>query len=269
MKDIDPFYWMLMPKIKAPVMIDTTDPRAIEAALKWTPGQEHHQLHQPRRRRGEIRARLPAGTGLRRGAGRRHHRRGQAAGPGVHPRTQARRRPALRPAADRKVRLRARRHHHRYAGVPLRHRRRELHRRRGRDHRGDPPDQAAHPVHQDHPGRLQHQLRPAGERARSGQLGVPVPRHQGRPRSRHRQCARGSNASRRSPWRTAAWRSSCCSTRRPPTPIDPLFRTASADWREQTREQKIGINQFHIAAIADHFRKAVAKDKKAAEAPAR
>ena len=39
LKDIDPFYGMLMPKIKAPVMIDTTDPRAIEAALKWTQGK--------------------------------------------------------------------------------------------------------------------------------------------------------------------------------------------------------------------------------------
>jgi 5-methyltetrahydrofolate--homocysteine methyltransferase len=39
LKDTDPFYSMLMPKIKAPVMIDTTDPRAIEAALKWTQGK--------------------------------------------------------------------------------------------------------------------------------------------------------------------------------------------------------------------------------------
>ena len=39
LKDIDPFYAMLMPKIKAPVMIDTTDPRAIESALKWTQGK--------------------------------------------------------------------------------------------------------------------------------------------------------------------------------------------------------------------------------------
>ena len=39
LKDIDPFYSMLMPKIKAPVMIDTTDPRAIESALKWTQGK--------------------------------------------------------------------------------------------------------------------------------------------------------------------------------------------------------------------------------------
>ncbi|MEQ1945552.1 MAG: methionine synthase [Bryobacteraceae bacterium] len=38
-KDIDPFYGKLMPKIKAPVMIDTTDPKAIEHALTWCQGK--------------------------------------------------------------------------------------------------------------------------------------------------------------------------------------------------------------------------------------
>ncbi len=43
---------------------------------------------------------------------------------------------------------------------------------------------------------------------------------------------------------------------------------APEDWREQTREQKIAINQFHIAAISDFFRKAGKKEKKkAAELP--
>jgi len=41
---------------------------------------------------------------------------------------------------------------------------------------------------------------------------------------------------------------------------------APEDWREQTREQKIAINQFHIAAITDHFRKTVRKEKKTAAA---
>ena len=35
-----------------------------------------------------------------------------------------------------------------------------------------------------------------------------------------------------------------------------LLKTAPEDWRLQSREQKIAINQFHIAAITDHFRKA-------------
>ncbi len=83
--DIPPFYDKLIRKIKAPVMIDTTDPRAIELRPHVLPGQEHHQLRQPRRRRGEVRARLPAGPRLRRGAHRRLDRRGQARRPRPSP----------------------------------------------------------------------------------------------------------------------------------------------------------------------------------------
>jgi 5-methyltetrahydrofolate--homocysteine methyltransferase len=42
------------------------------------------------------------------------------------------------------------------------------------------------------------------------------------------------------------------------------LKTAPEDWRQQSREQKIAINQFHIAAIAEHFRKAGKKEKKKA-----
>ena len=34
------------------------------------------------------------------------------------------------------------------------------------------------------------------------------------------------------------------------------------DWREQSREQKMAINQFHIAAISDHFRGSTGRQKK-------
>ena len=135
MKDIPPFYEKLIRKVKAPIMIDTTDPKAIELALTYCQGKSAHQLDQPRGRRGEVRARLPDRKGLRRRAGGRLHRRGQGAGAGVHARAEARRRRALRRAADREIRHPGRRHHHRPAGVSLRHRRRELHRRRGRDDR--------------------------------------------------------------------------------------------------------------------------------------
>ncbi|HWR50725.1 MAG TPA: methionine synthase [Bryobacteraceae bacterium] len=40
-----------------------------------------------------------------------------------------------------------------------------------------------------------------------------------------------------------------------------LLRTAPDDWREQAREQRAAINQFHIAAIADHFRKRAPKQQ--------
>ncbi|MDX2152276.1 MAG: methionine synthase [Bryobacteraceae bacterium] len=44
-------------------------------------------------------------------------------------------------------------------------------------------------------------------------------------------------------------------------PDAELLKTAPEDWRQQTREQKIAVNQFHIAAIAEHFRGAGARVK--------
>jgi 5-methyltetrahydrofolate--homocysteine methyltransferase len=40
-----------------------------------------------------------------------------------------------------------------------------------------------------------------------------------------------------------------------------LLRNLPSDWREQTREQKAAVNQFHIAAITEHFRAAGKKQK--------
>jgi 5-methyltetrahydrofolate--homocysteine methyltransferase len=40
------------------------------------------------------------------------------------------------------------------------------------------------------------------------------------------------------------------------------LKTAPEDWRLQSKTQKAAINQFHIAAIAEHFRKAGKKEKK-------
>jgi 5-methyltetrahydrofolate--homocysteine methyltransferase len=47
-------------------------------------------------------------------------------------------------------------------------------------------------------------------------------------------------------------------------PDAALLETVPEDWREQAREQKIAVNQFHIAAIAEHFRGAGSKKKKTA-----
>src|SRR5215468_5254009 len=44
-----------------------------------------------------------------------------------------------------------------------------------------------------------------------------------------------------------------------------LLTDAPADWREQTKEQRAAINQFHIAAITEHFRTAKKKEKVRAE----
>jgi len=51
-------------------------------------------------------------------------------------------------------------------------------------------------------------------------------------------------------------------------PDAELLRGAPADWRRQSREQKAAINQFHIAAIAEHFRGTGARKKeRAADLP--
>jgi 5-methyltetrahydrofolate--homocysteine methyltransferase len=47
-------------------------------------------------------------------------------------------------------------------------------------------------------------------------------------------------------------------------PQAELLGGAPSDWREQTREQKIAINQYHIAAITEFYRGAAAKEKKKA-----
>ncbi len=53
----------------------------------------------------------------------------------------------------------------------------------------------------------------------------------------------------------------------PPTnvPVDhpqaKLLTNVPADWREQSKEQKAAVNQYYIAAIAEHFRTATKKQK--------
>jgi 5-methyltetrahydrofolate--homocysteine methyltransferase len=46
---------------------------------------------------------------------------------------------------------------------------------------------------------------------------------------------------------------------------DESLRTAPEDWRAQTAEQKVAINQWHIAAVTEHFRKAGKRTKARAE----
>jgi len=43
-----------------------------------------------------------------------------------------------------------------------------------------------------------------------------------------------------------------------------LLGNVPADWREQKKEQRAAVNQYHIAAIADYFRTAKKKEKKLA-----
>ena len=46
---------------------------------------------------------------------------------------------------------------------------------------------------------------------------------------------------------------------------DELLRLAPEDWRQQSQEQKAALNQFHIAAVTDHFRKTVKREKQRPE----
>jgi len=48
-------------------------------------------------------------------------------------------------------------------------------------------------------------------------------------------------------------------------PQSELLRNAPADWRKQSKEQKAALNQFHIAAITEHFRTTKKKEKLKAE----
>jgi 5-methyltetrahydrofolate--homocysteine methyltransferase len=51
----------------------------------------------------------------------------------------------------------------------------------------------------------------------------------------------------------------------PDHPRATLLREVPADWREQNKEQRAAVNQFHIAAITEHFRTAKKKEKARAE----
>jgi 5-methyltetrahydrofolate--homocysteine methyltransferase len=49
---------------------------------------------------------------------------------------------------------------------------------------------------------------------------------------------------------------------------DELLRTAPEDWRQQTAEQKAALNQWHIAAVTEHFRQSTKRTKaQAADLP--
>ena len=163
------------------------------------------------------------------------------------------------------VRHPGRGHHHRSAGVPLRHRRRQLYRRRGRDHRRHTAGQGEDPVRQDRAGDLQHHAsacRPRRAKWSTPSSSTTAPRRGSIWRSSTRK---SWSASLRCPKKSGAWPSTCCSTRRRPTPKTNRCAPRPRTGAQQTAEQKAAINQFHIAAIAEHFRETGARVKQHAE----
>ncbi len=187
MKDIQPFYEKLIRKIKAPIMIDTTDPKGVELALSYCQGKSI--INSINLEDGEEKFEKLCPIAKAYGAavvvGTIDEDKLQA---------QAFRRERKLAVAQRSVRLltekygiHARRHCHRSAGIPLCHRRRKLHRRRGRNHRSHPPGQGKHPVRQDHSRCFEYLFWPPRFRPRGRKLGLPVLLHQSRSRSRHRE----------------------------------------------------------------------------------
>ena len=102
MEDIPPFYEKLIRKIKAPVMIDTTDPKAVELALTYCQGKSIINSINLEDGEEKFERVCPLAEALRRGADRGRDRRRQAAGAGVHARAQTGGGAAVRRAADRR-----------------------------------------------------------------------------------------------------------------------------------------------------------------------
>ncbi len=161
--------------------------RGDRASAAPLPGQGHRQLDQPRGRTRALRARRAPPPHVRGGGGRRLHRRGQAAGHGGDPRAQARHRAALPRPPHGALRHARPRPDLRRAGVPDRHRGRELRGRRGGDRRGHPGHQGAPAGVPDDPRHLQRLVRPAHRGPRGAERRLPLPLHEGRARLRHRQ----------------------------------------------------------------------------------
>src|SRR5262249_39727037 len=51
----------------------------------------------------------------------------------------------------------------------------------------------------------------------------------------------------------------------PEHPQAALLQNAPSDWRKQGKEERAAVNQFHIAAITEHFRTAKKKEKRKTE----
>ncbi len=143
------------------------------------PGAGDRQLDQPRGRPRQGRRRRAAGEGARCRADRADHRRGRD---GEDRRAQGRDRQANPRPRLRGARPRPRGADLRRAHLHPDHRRRGVEALRGRDDRGDPPDQGRDPRRQDLARRLQRLLRRLAAGPRRAQLGLPAPLRRGRAR---------------------------------------------------------------------------------------
>ena len=245
-------------------MIDTTDPRAVELALTWCQGksiinsinledgEEKFERMCPIARR--YGAALVVGSIDEDKVQAQAFTRERKAGGGG----------ALVPAADGKVRHPARGHHHRSAGVPLRHRRRQLYRGAVETIEGI---------------RLVKEKLPLVKTVlgiSNISFGLPAAAREVVNSVFLYYCTKAGldlaivNAEKLErfasiPEEERRLAENLLFNTPPVDAEDESLRTAPEDWREQTAEQKAAINQWHIAAITDHFRKAGTRQKQRAE----
>jgi 5-methyltetrahydrofolate--homocysteine methyltransferase len=264
MADIPPFYEKLIRKIKAPLMIDTTDPKAVELALTYCQGKSI--INSVNLEDGEEKFERICPLARRYGAalivGSIDEDKQQAQAFTRERKLAVAERSVQ--AAHRKVRHSAGGHHHRSAGVSLRHRRRQLHRRGGGDHRRRAAGQGEAAVREDGAGNFQRLLRTAGGGARGGELRLPVLLHQG---GLDLAIVNAEKLERFAsiPEEERRLAESLLFNTPPVDAEDESLRTAPEDWRAQTAEQKAAINQWHIAAVTEHFRKTGKRTKPRAE----
>ena len=122
-KDIPLFYEKLIRKVKAPVMIDTTDPAAVAQALTYCQGKAIINSINLEDGEEKFEKVVPIAHDFGAAVVCGMHRRRPAAGAGVHARAQAGHRATQLQAADGKIRPAVRRHHFRSAGLSVRDRR--------------------------------------------------------------------------------------------------------------------------------------------------
>ena len=179
MKDIPPFYEKLIRKVKAPVMIDTTDPHAIELALTYCKARRSstRSTSKTAKRSSNVFARWRRPMARPWWSARSTKTSCRPRHSLANGNWRSRSAPST---VDHEIRYSSRRHHHRSAGVPMRHRRRKLHRRRSRDDRSMRLIKENIPHVKTVLGYIEYLLRPACGRARGRQFGLPVLLHQGR-----------------------------------------------------------------------------------------
>ena len=267
MKDIPPFYEKLIRKIKAPIMIDTTDPKAVELALTYCQGKAiiNSINLEDGEEKFERMCPIAKAYGAALVVGTIDEDPLQA---------QAFTRERKLAVAQRSVQLLTEKY-----GIPaediiidplvfpVRDRRRELHRRRGRDHRSDPADQRE---------TCRYVKTVLGVSNIS--FGLPAAAREVVNSVFLYYCTKAGldlaivNAEKLERFASIPAEERALAENllfnTPPVdvPADhpkPNFsRTAPEDWREQSREQKVAVNQFHIAAIAEHFRGRTGKSRR-------